>query len=131
VVLISTQWAVVTHDGTAVMILVSSAGSQEPLSMSVQLAGGVEEGTYPAALYYHTISSFTHLYAEIITGTGSNIFYVHVDGVPVAGPFEVVAGAPLDETVAVDLVKGDTVDIILEAPTGDVEHIYFQLDGSS
>lgn len=131
VVLISTQWAVVTHDLTDVIVLVSSAGSQEPLSVAVQLAGGIEEGTYPAALRYHTISSYTHLFGDVITGTGSVIGYIHVNGSPVYGPFEVEAGTPLNAVIDIGLEIGDTVDLILEAPTGLVEYLYLQMDGSS
>jgi hypothetical protein len=131
VTLISTQWAIVTHDGTSVIVLISSAGSQEPLATAVQLAGGIEEGTYPAALRYHTVSSFTHLHGEIITGTGSVIVYVHVNGLPVAGPFEIESGSPIDETIDVGLEIADYVDWIIEDPTGLVEYLYLQMDGSS
>lgn len=131
ITLISTQWARVTHDDGVVEVLISSEGSQEPLSMAAELAGGVEEGTYPVARYYHTVSSFTHLYADIITGTGSVIFYLQVNDDDALGPYSVAAGVPLNVTVDIGLEIGDTVDLILEAPTGLVEFLYAQLDGSN
>jgi hypothetical protein len=102
----------------------------EPLVITIANAAGIADGVYPMTRKFHGSATFTHIYAEVLEGTGAVVGYIHKNGVAVYGPISFTAPATFDVTgLGIALAPNDTVDFVLESAAAGVTLLLVQMDG--